>query len=193
MNSYLPAANAFATALPGRSLIKVKMEPEPGPPGEVSSYFADVDVKPELKAESDGNGEDLLLSLPRVTPPAKKRARKSASSSYVTQSSFGAIVGQSPHTLVLGTFPSEKSQLTREQFYEEVVSKKRKRKGVGASAVLTREELDDAKFQAAKYVFLRGGDGEMNYGNWKNPFWNIAGVALGFVREHTTYPEKVRE
>ena len=50
--------------------------------------------------------------------------------------------------------------------------------------------LEDVRLYVEMEIFKRGGESQMNYGNFKNPFWNIAGVACNFIRELTTYEEK---
>ncbi|GMI08893.1 hypothetical protein TrRE_jg9672 [Triparma retinervis] len=131
-----------------------------------------------------------------TTMPAKKKAKKG--SQTVTQMSFEAIIAPDPvglqHTLILGTFPSEKSQDYRESLVLNKTNQLLKK--AKASALLSlpedkREEISQAvNLHVDAEIFKRGGEGQMNYGNFKNPFWNIAGIALGFRRELTTYEEK---
>lgn len=145
-----------------------------------------------VKAEQGIDPKDSLkdsLSDQSQAPSAKKR-KKDNPKSDVIQRSFAPIIGSSPHTLVLGSFPSEKSQETHDSHLASLRLSASARLGLPNSSPLPPWEDDKARFEAARYAFLRGGSGPMNYGNWKNPFWNIAGVALGFVRELTTYEEK---
>ena len=84
---------------------------------------------------------------PALSPPPSKKLKTNSPPTAVIQISLPPIIGPIPHTLILGSFPSEKSQTTYEAMLEESCRK-------GAS-------FDTARFEAAKYRFLRGGDGKV--------------------------------
>ena len=139
-----------------------------------------------VKQEEDDFAADV--------PPKKKSKR---GGSTVFQMSFDAIVdplSQTQHTLILGTFPSEKSQNWGEKLVSDKTNqllKKAKAKSLSSLPKAKQDEISEsANLYAEAEIFKRGGEGQMNYGNFKNPFWNIAGIALGFKRELTTYEDK---
>ncbi|GMH85007.1 hypothetical protein TL16_g10095 [Triparma laevis f. inornata] len=126
-------------------------------------------VKRELEADSVNNNNSTTTSMSSSSKKTK----------LVTEHSYSAIVGPGAHTLILGTFPSEESQATEDIRFE----KKRKSKK-------SKKSDKTILLHVSKECYLRGSTSCMNYGNWKNPFWNIAGTALNFTRELTTYDEK---
>mmetsp|Transcript_13666 Transcript_13666/g.27946 ORF Transcript_13666/g.27946 Transcript_13666/m.27946 type:complete len:378 (+) Transcript_13666:182-1315(+) len=156
-------------------MVKNEAQPE--------SYTADVSehAAKKLKTENDES------STTSSKPPSK---------SLVTQMSFDAIVNPlvSQHTLVLGTFPSEKSQNYHDQLVVDKTRQLLKKRKADSLSSLPKEAqekvLEDVRLYVEMEIFKRGGDSQMNYGNFKNPFWNIAGVACNFTRERTTYEEK---
>lgn len=181
-NSYISFANPVASFFPAMSTSrffakseddsppKIKLESEhepllatPQPQPLIES------VKRELEADSVDNNNSTTTSMLSSSKKPK----------LVTEHSYSAIVGPGAHTLILGTFPSEESQATEDIRFE----KKRKSKK-------SKKSDETILLHVSKECYLRGSTSCMNYGNWKNPFWNIAGTALNFTRELTTYDEK---
>ncbi|GMH57195.1 hypothetical protein TrST_g13328 [Triparma strigata] len=169
---------------PAPSKATVETEQDNVIPSNVEEATSSTTAAVKREVEEGSLVESLVEVEAPPTPPVKKQ-KLVTGTKLVTEHSFDAIVGHGAHTLILGTFPSEESQATAE---ERTAKKSKAKKSKGKS----KKSAQTVQLEVEKECFLRGSTEGMNYGNWKNPFWNIAATAYNYKRELTTYDEKKR-